>query len=362
MVCFINRSTVDYDVRLQKYVQACIETNTPYMVLAWDRLKNCEKVYPNEIQYKVYCPYGAGKKGAFAFLGWIVFVIWNLIRHFNAYKTIHACNIENCLIAYWTKFFGKKLVFDIYDSANTKLEHKISPKVQTLILPHELRLEPINLKESELKRLMIVENVPVFHEGIAPKKNVEFPKIIHLSYVGIFEKSFRGLENLLELVASDKRFILDIAGSGGGLDEVVKQYAQKCSRIKYHGKVQYSEALKIMNESDFIVAMYYLLNPIHKYASPNKFYESLYLGKPIITSKNTLVGKRVESDNTGYTIDDTLESLKSLFDQMETEDFMESYQNKVINCQNRWSKTYQNYFEQTLKGEYVSLIKQNAGL
>ena len=26
MICFINRSTVDYDVRLHKYVQACKET------------------------------------------------------------------------------------------------------------------------------------------------------------------------------------------------------------------------------------------------------------------------------------------------------------------------------------------------
>ena len=57
MICYINRSTVDYDVRLNRYVQACKETGTPYFVIGWDRMLNAKYVDENEYQLKVYCPY-----------------------------------------------------------------------------------------------------------------------------------------------------------------------------------------------------------------------------------------------------------------------------------------------------------------
>ena len=40
-------------------------------------------------------------------------------------------------------------------------------------------------------------------------------------------------------------------GVGDDLDRMIQNAAAKCERIHYHGKVQYSEALEIMNNSDF---------------------------------------------------------------------------------------------------------------
>lgn len=355
MVCFVRRSTIDYDIRLKKYVDACVETRTQYIAITWDRQKNCTNVFPNEIQYKVTAPYGAKWKNFFALIGWQVFMFWQLLINWSKYKVIHACNLEVFIFVLPFRLFGKKVVFDIYDSVKENLEAKVAKYADILILPHEKRLEQIHLKKHDVKCFFEIENVPQIITDIQEKGDVEFPEKIHLSYVGILEAKLRGLENLLELVYADNRFVLDIAGTGA-LEVLVKEYVDKCDRIVYHGKVIYSQGLEIMNNSDFIVAIYYSWRPRHKYASPNKFYESLCLGKPIITSKNTLVGYQVESENTGYVVDDNPESFKTLFESTVDSVFFNEYKIKAKNCRNLWEGKYSKYFNDKLKIDYIELI------
>lgn len=355
MICYINRSTVDYDVRLNKYVQACKVTGTSYFVIAWDRLLNAKHVDNNEYQMKFYCPYAQGKK-IIPLLRWFFFVWYYLIKNFNKYKVIHACNMENAIIALPFKLLGKKIVFDVYDSQYTKIERYIASKVDCLILPTEKRLEQIGLTRSQVSDFIEIENVPTFDVSLQPISGLCREKV-YLSYVGVLQKQIRGIENLLNLVSADDRFILDIAGVGDDLETVVKCASELCDRIHYHGKVQYVEALDIMNNSDFIVALYYPCCSNHIYASPNKSYEALYLSTPIITSKGTLVGDLVEKNNTGYIVDDTLEGLSSMFNDIETVCFKQDYHEKCINCSNRWRTVYSDYKKQILEGQYISTIR-----
>lgn len=362
MICFINRSSVDYDVRMRKYVQSCIETNTPYCVIAWDRLRSCSKLYPNEYQYKAYAPYGYGFKNILPLMGWVFYLLFMLIKLSRKYKIIHVCNMENCILVMPLRLFGKKIVFDIYDSYECDTETYLAKKCDALILPSNHRLEQIRVKCGELKRYIEIENVPVFQGKIEIKETFEFPKRIHLSYVGVLQRDIRGLENLLKMVDEDDRFILDIAGTGDGFDDVIKEYAKRNDSIKYYGKVDYLTALKLMNKSDFIVALYYLMEQSHKYASPNKYYESLYLSKPIITTKGTLVGDDVEFYNTGYVVGDTIQSLHDIFKDVHTSGFRQSYEIKKSNCGNRWSNTYSNYFAEIIKGKYLEMMHCLSGI
>lgn len=355
MICFINRSTVDFDIRLNKYVQACKTTNTPYFVLGWDRLLNAKFVDDHERQLKIYSPYTQGKK-IIPLLMWFLFVWYYLIKDFRKYKVIHACNMENFLLVLPFKLLGKKIIFDIYDSQIVSIEQKIIPFADTLILPHEKRLEQIGLPTENVKNLFVVENAPALDYELKPLSPREDDKI-HLSYVGTFQRKYRGLENLLEFVMNNEKFILDIAGTGAEMEGMVKQYTQKCNRIIYHGKVLYTDALEIMHNSDFVIAMYYTCAPIHKYASPNKFHESLFLGRPVVTSANTLIGERVLKNNTGYVVDDTLAGLASAFDGYGTESYMKDYKQKCRNCINIWEKEYKNYRTHWLEGEYMKLVR-----
>ena len=358
MICFINRSTVDYDIRLQKYVLACQSQNVPYCVIAWDRVGNCSKVYPNEYQYKINAPYGYGWKNIFPLIGWMFFMWYHLLRQWGKYQVIHSCNIENCLSSYPLKWFGKKLVMDIYDTVKPGLEAKMAHKIDGLILPSDVRLKQVGITKDDCKNYLEVENVPYFSQKVEKKGFVEFPDKIHLAYVGVLNREIRGLENLVEMVKRDERFYLEMAGTGDGMDGELEQATKDCSRIKYYGKVDYARALQMESNADFIVALYYLKAKVHEYASPNKYYESLYLGKPIITSKNTLVGINVEKNNTGYTVDDTLEELREMFNGIGTPEFLNEYEKKSSNCERVWNETYSDYFTRVTGGGYFAMMKK----
>lgn len=355
-ICYINRSTVDYDVRLKKYIEACKITSTPYIVISWDRLNDSYSRDEHEIQFKRYCPYGQGTNNLLSLFLWIIFVIKNLIKYKKRISVIHACNIENCIIAFWLKFFNKRIILDIYDSLNVTLEKYFAQKVDLLILPHKYRLKQIGIVEESVNKLLIVENVPTFSSDFPNCKYLKSVDRIKLSYVGVFEKEIRGIENILQFVYNNESMFLDIAGTGSGMDELVREYAKKCHRIFYHGKVSYDKALEIMNNSDFIVGLYYLKAPVHKYASPNKYYESLFLGTPIISSKGTLVGDRIYNDNTGYIIEDSLNGLEKLFSTIHQNDFIEKYKIKSDNCRKLWDLRYKDYKKSVLIGEYIRIV------
>ena len=354
MICFINRSTVDYDVRLHKYVQACKETKTPYFVIGWDRLLNAKFVDEHEYQMKKYLPYAQGKK-IWPSIKWFCFIWYYLIKNFRKYKVIHACNMENVLFTLPFKLLGKKIVFDIYDSKIIQIEKKLASIVDCLILPAEKRLEQIGVDKSSLKRFLEIENVPTFNISLKPVEGLKREKI-YLSYVGVFQKEIRGIENLVYMVLQDERFVLDIAGVGDDLDRMIQNAAAKCERIHYHGKVQYSEALEIMNNSDFIVALYYPYMSNHIYAAPNKSYEALFLQTPIITSKGTLVGDKVLMSDTGYVVDDTIEGLSRLFDNVNTDEFRKRYLIKCQNSSRLWKEVYADYKTKKIEGEYLKTI------
>lgn len=357
MICFINRSTVDYDIRLQKYVKACLANNVPYCVIAWDRIGQCSKQFPNEYQYKAHAPYGMGWKNLIPLIGWFFYVWYHLFKLRGKYKVIHACNIESCILVFPIKLFNKKIVLDIYDTVKPSLEAKIAKKIDGLILPSDVRLKQIGISKDDCKNYLEVENVPGFNQLIRKKDTVEFPEKIHLAYVGVLQRNIRGIENLVKMVQEDNRFYLEMAGSGDGLDEELINIASKCDRIKYFGKVDYNKALQMENDADFIVALYYLIAKVHKYASPNKYYESLYLGKPVITSRGTLVGCNVEKYNTGYTIGDTLTDLKDLFDDVDKKDFGVEYRKKKENCVKLWNDIYCDYFTRVTSGAYLAMMK-----
>ena len=138
---------------------------------------------------------------------------------------------------------------------------------------------------------------------------------------------------------------------------MIREADAKCERVHYHGKVQYSEALQIMNNSDYIVALYYPYMSNHVYASPNKSYESLFLGTPIITSEGTLVGDKVLANNTGYVVDDTLAGLRSAFENWETKEYKDEYYCKCVNCRNLWRTAYADYRINKLENEYINTMR-----
>ena len=357
MICFLRASTVQYDVRLHKYIEACKCTSTPYLAFTWDRVLNCTRVENNEYQYKRYSPYGRKWRNLLNLILWQFHLIFSLIKFRKRYKVIHACNIDTVFPALIMKIFRKRVVFDIYDSVVIPVERKLSKHfIDILILPNVRRLAQIGLKSTEVKQFLEVENVPSFSNSKRIHRNIVLENPIKLSYVGVFERNIRGLENLIDEVVNNGHLVLNIAGIGAGMEKLVQDAANSTDRIKYYGSVDYDKALQIMADSDFIIAMYYLSNPLHKYASPNKFYESLYLGIPIVTTRHTLVGDMATDCNSGYAIGESKDDLHSFFESVQSEVFINSYNQKCMDAYNLWSAKFADYFSKKLCGEYIQTL------
>lgn len=360
MICFLRTSASSYDIRLRKYLDACAFSNTPQLAITWDRLLDRRPYSDREFSFEQRAEYGLENrtKKFFQFLLWNLFAVKNLFIHRKEYHVIHACNIETAFVAYFFKcLFGKKMIFDIYDTSNKfMLERFFAKHSDLLILPHELRAVQIGLKENE-PNLFVVENVPHF-DGFISKEHLFFANNkIHIAYVGIMQRKIRGLENLIAFALKHENVELEVAGLGDGMEIDFKNASKECSRIKYLGAVNYKEALDIMSRNDFIFACYYLNARTHKYASPNKFYESLFLARPIITTKNTLIGDRVESENTGYSIGENLKDIEDIFVDFNKESFILDYERKVRCCQNMWQIEYSNYFETHTVQDYINRCK-----
>jgi glycosyltransferase involved in cell wall biosynthesis len=173
-----------------------------------------------------------------------------------------------------------------------------------------------------------------------------------VSYVGVFDKD-RGLENLLEVISRRPDILLNIAGFGV-LGALVQEYASKFDNICHWGRVDYSVGQSIMKNSDMIAAMYHLTSPLHKYAAPNKYYESLYLGVPMITTENTLVGSKVKKYNTGFVIAEARDSLEAVFD---SEALEKELIEKKENCSHTWENVYVSYYEDFMREKYLKVIE-----
>ncbi|WP_426279032.1 glycosyltransferase [Chryseobacterium sp. S-02] len=372
MICFLRCAPVSEDIRLRKYTEACRSRDVSFFAITWDRMKRSVKE-DYEIQFQMLAPYGNRYKNAWSRIIWQFFVFVNLLKNKKKYSIIHVTNFENILPALLTKFFcRKKVVYDIYDSSSVDISNKILlmfmrnldrfciRKSDILILPAKERLIQMSIDRSDYKIFLEVENVPNIKDIAIPENNLNINNI-KLSYVGDFDYN-RGLEELLEFVNNNSRITLDIAGRGS-LKKIVEEYSTKNTRIVYYGQVPYEKGLEIMKKSDFVLGMYYTKNGTltnHIYASPNKYCESLYLAKPLITTCETLVGDRVKNGNTGYVIGESVKDLQILFDKYNKSnpEIVKEYDEIINNAAELWNQKYVNYFEKVLKTDYIDLVNK----
>ena len=177
--------------------------------------------------------------------------------------------------------------------------------------------------------------------------------LITFAYVGGFAQS-RCINEIIS-IAEDGRINLLIAGYGNKQIEDRLFTLKKCPNIKYYGKVKYTDGLCIMYNADIVYAMYSKSNPNHIYAAPNKYYEALFLGKPLFTTKGTIVEKKVISNNIGYISEESKEEIVSVIDTID----VENIENYGRTAGNLWHKTFSTFTFDFLCNNYQKILMNN---
>ena len=356
MVILLRGIDLNPDPRVEKYVEYYKKNNIVYKLVGWNR-SNLKIVKENTIFYNLVAPYGLREKNLINRIKWTGFIIKTLYKERNNYKVIHACDFDTAIPAVIFKIFGKKVIFDVFDwidkenSILTNIIYKLqvlsAKRSDCLIICDELRKKQMNINHNNI---IVMPNIPDIefekYEYLNKKEN------ICISYVGVFDSN-RNIELLLEYVSLNKNITLNIAGFGA-LEDLVKQYSKEYNNIIFHGKVTYDEGLKIMYESDLIYAAYCTNIRNHIFAAPNKYYEALMLGKPIITTVGTLVGDKVKKYNTGFVIGETIEDIDSIFKNKDLKNDISKYSK---NAEQLWQNKYKNYIKEFMENKYLPIIK-----
>ncbi|VYS95739.1 hypothetical protein [Campylobacter ureolyticus] len=348
-IIFIRSQLPVTDSRLQRYINILKKSNNNYLVVGWDRENNTSKFKDSEIIYNKPAPIGGGIKNIFQLILWNIFIFKILFKYKKEYKNIHSVDFDTVLPALFFKlFFRKNLIFDIYDKYTDarkmpkfisffidKLEYFSCLMADKLILPDICRVKQLGLKNISP---LIIENVP-YSDNIAYKE-MKYSMPIVVSYVGILERNNRGLENLINAVKEyPEKIVLHIAGDGE-LRKAIESASLKFKNIIYFGPVGYGKALNIMSNSNLIVGMYYKTIKNHLYASPNKYYEHLFLGRALLTTIGTPPGDKVLEFNTGFTLNEYEESLLEFFDKVSLEKCNEF----GLRARKLWEDKYSNYW------------------
>lgn len=328
-VVFLRSNPVNPDPRVEKEANSLIKAGYNVIVVAWDRsekykmkeanidLKNgSAKIY----KFGIPATYGGGMKSNLKSLSLfqIRLIQW-LFRYRKQYDIIHACDFDTAFVSSkCSKILNKKLIYDIFDyyvdsfSVPKRLkkiiehiDHRIINSANGVIICTEKRIAQI--KGTKPKLLGIVHNSPALANLNNCSLNLNHNKI-KIVYVGTLLEG-RLLKELANVIINNPNLELHIGGFGQ-LEHYFQEIALKYENIIYYGKLEYIKTIQLEQSCDIMTALYDPKIQNHYYAAPNKFYEALMIGKPIIMVKNTGMAEVVSKNKIGEVIEYNSESLE----------------------------------------------------
>ncbi|MBD8589476.1 glycosyltransferase family 4 protein [Peribacillus simplex] len=332
IVCIRSNPVAPYP-RLEKMVNSLAKNGHNVHVLAWDRSQkyNCKSSLLNLTDSKVPITrfgipgkFGGGfKQNAYSLLKFQIKIFLWLFKNRNSYDVIHAYDFDTGYTALkCAKLFKKKLVYDIPDyyidshglkGSNIgeyvqKSENNIINKADAVIICTEKRKEQI--AGTNPRRLVIIHNSPVsiqIQEELTTETLNENNNKLKIVYVGILAHS-RFIKEIADIVIKRRDCEFHIGGFGE-LENYFRELSIENDNIYFYGKIPYNETIELEKKCDVITAIYDPRVPNHYYAAPNKFYEALMLGKPLIMAKDTGLDEVVKINEIGEIIDYSVESL-----------------------------------------------------
>jgi len=269
-----------------------------------------------------------GKKfhNVYYFLRWHIFLFWFLIRNANRRFILHTVDFDTALVTVpMARLFGKSVVYDGFDhfassregafaSLFDKVERFLVRQADILILPDETRVDQYGLKKGDV-RICVIANMPDMAQlEVAYGKGEATPEVgpIHIVYVGTLEAKHRGLEFIPRLCEAFPGRVRFTVGGNGALDSFFDGHAARLPNLRYIGYQPYKDALRVMMNSDVLYGPYLLSSKNHPFAAPNKMFEHLALGRPLITTEGTPPGRFAQENGTGYIFDGSYESLNAI--------------------------------------------------
>ena len=330
-ILILRSNPIAPDPRVEKVACALVSAGYRVSVLGWDRgglLPSEEQKDGFQIQrLPIKAGFGRGLENLPQLIRWQIGMTTWLIRHHQAFDAIHACDFDTILPALLCKLsWHRKVVYDIFDFYADHLrktptlikrliraiDYKAIRYADAVIIVDDSRRQQI--AGSRPRRLEVIYNSPedkaleiVSSDDVSATHlreqlstdNQKFP--LHLVYVGLLQVE-RGLFEVLDVLSHHPEWSLDLAGFGGDEQAIVAK-AKGMANVTWHGRIPYKQALQLSFSADVLFATYDPKIPNHRYASPNKVFEAMMLGRPILVACNTNMDEIITRADCGIVIE-----------------------------------------------------------
>lgn len=365
-ILYIRADGIYYDSRATKEIKTLLDAGYYLIVLGWDRDgKSVEKCgidfafYKEQLSFLFYNKtlHGSARTNLKYLYGWLEYVRNQIKALHEDISVVHACDLDTILFAYkLIKKYKLKLVYDIYDYFVDshyylpkllnyfleKQEIKIINTADVSIICTEERME--QLTKSKPKKVVIIHNSP----------NVEYLKndiIYDYFYCGTLS-DHRLLRETFDRYSENTDIRVAIGGYGA-YEREAKENAKQYDNFVFLGPMSYSDCLVNESKSVCLSAIYKPTIRNHRLCAPNKFYEALALGKPVIVCKGTGIDKIVAKHNIGIVIN---------YDATELYDAIRQLVNNPDSCKEmglRARKLYEEKYSWSIMSSRLLTIYKN---
>lgn len=285
----------------------------------WDRQRDYIPIVENENIRYLRCAVRAGFYNLSAFLKMLLFEVWLFNKLlFARLDFIHAIDLGTGFVGWCiAKLRGKTFIYQCLDpyyvivpehwpkflsKAARRIENFIISQADVFIISDMLRMPQ---HEGAVPKTVIeIANVPMLHH-MAPQNSSDSNEFV-VGYIGAMIEG----RNLLTIVDAIGELANDavtmVIGGFGPIEQDVKERSMKYRNIRFIGEIPMAtenlEVIRIEATFDLFVYVCDPENEGHRWVSPNKLFESMSLGKPIIVAEGTLAARRVEAIGNGLTV------------------------------------------------------------
>ncbi len=184
-----------------------------------------------------------------------------------------------------------------------KMEKKLINDVDQIITVNEPLKE--YFKSFTDKPICIVMNCK---DLISKEHQMIKNDIFTICYIGVIHKG-RMFPELVDIIGNINNVRFVIAGKKEGLYEEVRKRCKLYGNIKFLGTLPFDKVVPKTLETDVIISIFEPNNKNNQVGLPNKVFEAMVCGRPIIVSKGIYSGIFVEKNKCGIAIEYTKEAL-----------------------------------------------------
>lgn len=315
-IAYVRATNIYDDSRATKQILSLAKGGYRVAVLGWDRdghsEENCRQVFSEWSDrvclsfFRQPMPNGIGMRNIdklIGFMGW-VFRTLGEVEHLCA---IHACNLDAGIGAYrYARKHRIPLIYDIYDyyidshsipgPARPLVEGLeisiINHAAATVICTDERREQ---IAKSRPVRVFVIHNSPDVPEIIPASTDYDY------AYCGALGTR-RLLSEILEEYPRHSHLKFLFAGYGDYVPQA-QALQEQYENFRFAGPLPYAQVLDHQSRAAVIAAIYEPTIRNHRLCAPNKFYEAMALGKPLIVCRGTGIDRVVEQNDIGIVID-----------------------------------------------------------